>query len=279
MCKAFKFNKAKVVMNFGVNKSKSLNSYYIAAELFKQRIFWDFNLLSWKSRKRLKSWRDKYSKEKALILCNGPSLNNVDFGLIGEKGWFTFGLNKINLLFNKKDFRPSAIVSVDPDIISQNVAFYNKTNIPIFLDSYGKNIVRFRENIVFLHSVSYLGKFAEDCSFSVNQGYTVTYVAMQLAFHMGFETVGLLGCDHSFHVERDIAKVSVLSEGNDKNHFHPDYFVKGQKYDLPDVKMMEIHYKKAREVFECNNKKIFNCTENSKLEVFEKLPLEEFIEI
>ena len=96
-------------------KWDTLSPYRIAASLVKDRLVWDITFNSWRHRKRIKSVHNKYYGQKAVILCNGPSLNDVDFDLLGNV--YCFGLNKINLLFDRTDFRPSAIVAVNPFII------------------------------------------------------------------------------------------------------------------------------------------------------------------
>jgi len=110
----------------------TINPYRSAADLILFRILWDIHPYSWVSRKRIKTWKDRYSGKKAVILCNGPSLNRVNFDDLSSSGVFTFGLNKINLLFKRTDFRPSVIVAVNPHVIEQNSEFYNKTHIPLF---------------------------------------------------------------------------------------------------------------------------------------------------
>ena len=160
-----------------------LNPYDYAASLVLQRLNWDRKLESWRSRTKVRKWKDEYKGKKAVILCNGPSL--LDVGLSMLEGTFTFGLNKINLLFDKSSFRPSCIVAVNRFVIEQNANFCNATDIPLFLDSKGLGLVSARSTVCFLHSTNRPG-FARDCSWSINQGYTVTYVAMQLAFHLVF---------------------------------------------------------------------------------------------
>ena len=103
----------------------TINPYRLAALTILSRLKWDLHWYSWVSRSRIKAWRDRHSGHKAVILCNGPSLNKVDFKILKECGIFTFGLNKINLLFKKVDFRPSVIVAVNPHVIEQNSDFFN----------------------------------------------------------------------------------------------------------------------------------------------------------
>ncbi len=267
----------KIRQNLDKEPRATINPYLRAVGLILFRILWDIHPYSWVSRKRIKTWKGRFWGQKAVILCNGPSLNRVNFDDLAASGIFTFGLNKINLLFKRSDFRPSVIVAVNPHVIEQNAEFYNKTELPLFLDSKGKRWVRFRDNVHFVHTASGSGNFAKDCSISINQGYTVTYVAMQLVFHMGFKEVALVGCDHSFATKGPANKTVIAGE-EDPNHFDPNYFAGGVKWQLPDLTMTELHYKVARDTFERNGRKIVNCTEGGKLEVFTRQPLSEFLQ-
>jgi hypothetical protein len=254
----------------------TINPYRNAAGLILFRILWDIHPYSWVTRRRIKRWKDRYSGQKAVILCNGPSLNRVNFDALAASGIFTFGLNKINLLFKRTEFWPSVIVAVNRYVIEQNAEFYNTTDIPLFLDSGGRKWVRFRNNIHFLHSAESSGSFAKDCSISVNQGYTVTFVAIQLAFHVGFNEIALVGCDHSF-TTKGPANQTVIAGEKDSNHFDPNYFAGGVKWQLPDITSSELHYKVARDTFERHARRILNCTDGGKLEIFERKSLGEFL--
>lgn len=253
--------------------SASLNPYRHAASLVYNRLKWDLRFESWRSRRILKKLRNSKKGNKAVILCNGPSLINTDFSMLEDV--FTFGLNKINLLFDKTVFRPSNIVSVNPFVLKQNADFFNKTKIPLFLNSKGLKYIRTGKDKVFLHSSGHR-KFAKDCSVSIYIGYTVTYVAMQLAFHMGFKNVALIGCDHSFKTKGPANKTIVSGE-TDPNHFDPNYFSGGQKWQLPDLLESEISYKMAKRAFESEGRKLFNATEGGNLEIFQRIKLEEFL--
>src|SRR3546814_8045715 len=92
-------------------------------------------------------------------MCNVPSLLYADFDLRHRSGVFPLGLNKVNLLFDRTSLRPSAIVAVNPYVIEQNAAFYNDTEIPLYLDRYAMRFVTRRRNITYLHSAS-IRKFA-----------------------------------------------------------------------------------------------------------------------
>ena len=123
----------------------------------------------------------------------------------------------------------------------------------------------------------HLKQFARDCSISIYQGHTVTFVAMQLAFHMGFKDVALIGCDHNFETKGPPNKI-VVSEGKDENHFDPNYFSGGMKWHLPDLFESEVSYTLARDVFQAYGRNIYNATEGGNLEIFQRIHLKEFLE-
>lgn len=250
------------------------NPYYYAIRLIIGRLLWDVKAESWRSRKKLKTLKNAYRGQKAAILCNGPSLLKSDLSLLD--GIYTFGLNKINLLFEKSDFRPSCIVSVNPHVIEQNATFFNGTSLPLFLHHKATKKIDSRENVHFLHSNDMIKKFAQDCSISIYSGVTVTFVAMQLAYHMGFSQVALIGCDHSFTAKGQ-PNQTVLAGHRDDDHFAPNYFAGGVKWQLPDLLQSEVNYRMAKEIFEDNRMQIVNATNGGNLEIFQRMDLRTFV--
>jgi hypothetical protein len=252
----------------------TVNPYRYAASEIWNRLKWDLTFESWRSRSKLQKLKNLYSGSKAVIICNGPSLLKSNLSLLD--GIFTFGLNKINLLFDKSNFRPSCIVAVNHLVIEQNHQFYAQTDIPLFLDSYAVNLLQSRSNVTFLHS-SRECNFARDCSLSIYNGYTITFVALQLAFHMGFQDVALIGCDHSFATKGATNK-TVIAEEKDENHFDPNYFAGGVKWQLPDLFQSEVSYNLAHNIYQAAGKNLVNATEGGCLEIFPRMKLDEFVQ-
>ena len=93
----------------------------------------------------------------------------------------------------------------------------------------------------FLYTSYTSPRFSSDVRGRVWEGATVTNVALQIAFHMGFEQVILIGVDHNF-TSKGEANKTVVSQGDDPNHFAPNYFGKGAKWQLPDLDTSEIGY-------------------------------------
>jgi len=253
------------------------NPYLTAFELILDRLKWDMHPEAWISRKKLKIIKNSYCGKRAVILCNGPSLLKVNFKKLENSGVYTFGLNKINLLFDRESFRPDCIVSVNSLVLEQNADFFNSTNIELFVDSYAKQkgIIENRKNITYLHS-SGVQRFAKDVSISISQGYTVTFVALQLAFHMGFQEVAIIGADHSYSSHGTPNKM-MNSDEVDKSHFDPSYFSGGMKWHFPDIFESEVWYGRAQNMYKAHGRCVFNCTEGGELEVFPRSSLSDFL--
>jgi hypothetical protein len=256
-----------------VTQRATNNPYIQAAKLLVRRVPWDFDPESWRSRSRLKQLRNTHPGEKAVILCNGPSLLKSDLSLLDNV--YTFGLNKINLLFDRSPFRPSCIASVNHLVLEQNADFYRATDIPLFLDYRAKKLIGTRPNVTYIHTTSHR-EFSKDCSMSVYMGATVTYVAFQLAFHMGFQEVAVIGADHNF-AAKGPANKPVTSGETDESHFDPRYFAGGQKWELPDLFEADIVYGMSRNMFEAHDRRAYNATNGGYLEVFPRITLEAFV--
>jgi hypothetical protein len=252
---------------------KNINLYRHGLGLIWHRLKWDLRPESWTSRRALKRCRDLHLGRKAVVVCNGPSLLKADLALLRDV--FTLGLNKIHLLFDKRDFRPSCIVAVNPLVLEQTASFYNQTQIPLYLDATALRWVRPRRGVVYLHTC-HCPWLARDCSGSVHQGFTVTVVALQLAFHLGFRDVALIGCDHNFAVKGPPNK-AVISGAKDESHFDPNYFAGGVPWHLPDLVNSEVHYNLAGEMFREAGGRIINCTTGGMLEIFPRMDLQEWL--
>lgn len=259
-----------------MSKKETLNPYRFSVYQIFNRLLWDLNPKSYFERKKIRILKNKYYGKKAIIMCNGPSLNKVNYDLIEKSDCFVFGLNKINLLFKKTSLRPNFIVATNMHVISQNADFYNNTDIELFIDSKAlkKRLLKKNLNINYIHSALIPG-FAKDCSISINPSHTVTNTALQIAYHMGFTKIAIVGADHEFFVKGPAnSYISGIEEDN--SHFDKSYFA-NVEWQLPDLVESEVGYLRAKNCFESDNREIFNCTEGGKLEIFKRLDLSDFL--
>jgi hypothetical protein len=93
---------------------------------------------------------------------------------------------------------------------------------------------------------------------------------MQLAYHLGFQKVILIGVDHSFTTQGKPHQ-AVVSQGDDPNHFSPNYFSKGFRWQLPDLETSEAAYRLAHQAFEADGREIVDATIGGKLTIFPKV--------
>jgi len=106
------------------------------------------------------------------------------------------------------------------------------------------------------------------------EGATVTFVALQLAYWMGFQRAVLAGVDHNFSAAGPAHRL-VTSAGADADHFDPRYFGAGYQWQFPDLVTSEIAYRAARRAYEREGREVLDGTVGEKLEVFEEIRLED----
>jgi len=221
-----------------------------------------------KSQRELSRFHDIHRGDRCFILGNGPSLKRTDLSLIRNE--YTFGMNRIYLLFPALGWVTSYYVSINTLVIEQCSQDISGLTMPRFITWRGRRWVG-GEGIYFLDTdYTEPATFSKDIRGRIFEGSTVTYTALQIAFYMGFEEVILVGIDHSF-TSKGRPNETLVSEGDDHNHFSADYFGKGFKWQLPDLEASEQAYRLAKAAFEKNGRRILDATVDGKLEIFEKV--------
>jgi hypothetical protein len=132
--------------------------------------------------------------ETCIIIGNGPSLRDVPAAFLAK--YPTFGANYINRL----PFQPTYYISIDSRVLTNDAAeIYDvaKSAKLAFISNYipdNPALAKLRS----LPNVVPVGKdtfvFAGERFMSGN---TCVYVALKIAFFMGFERVLLVGVDHT----------------------------------------------------------------------------------
>ena len=217
--------------------------------------------------RRIVAMKDKHQGERCFIIGNGPSLRNTNLSLL--KGEVTFGMNRIYLLFDQLGFVTTYYVAVNKLVIEQCAREIASLTCPKFISWHARDEIDFTTDMMFLHSRGG-PTFYTDISKGIWEGATVTYVAMQIAYYLGFQKVILVGVDHSFATQGK-PHTAVVSQGNDPNHFTPHYFGKGFRWQLPDLETSELAYRIAKYQFEIRDREIVDATVDGKLQVFRKV--------
>ncbi len=213
--------------------------------------------------------KNKHRGERVVIVCNGPSLNNMDLSFLKRE--CVIGLNKIYLGFQKFRFYPKYYVAVNPKVIEQSVSEIRKLNCVKFLGDQGANgFISENSSTYLLNTKNPPFRFCKDIAVGLHEGWTVTYAALQIAYYLGFLEVVIIGMDHNFTFSGKPNEEKVL-HGEDQNHFCGSYFGNGQKWDNPDLEHSEESYKIAKCVFEEEGRRILDVTVNGRCQVFDKV--------
>ncbi len=221
--------------------------------------------------KKLRQLKDTHKGERCFIIGNGPSLKNTNLQKLRTE--FTIGMNRFYMAFSELGFSTSCLLTVNDLVIEQCAQDLRQLTIPTFVSWRGRKWITPSPNLHYLYTSYDLPRFSGNATGRLWEGSTVTFVAMQLAFYMGFRQVVLIGVDH-FYTTTGTPNTTVTSTGDDPNHFHPGYFGKGFRWQLADLKGNEIGYAMAREAYARDGREILDATVGGKLTIFPKVDYE-----
>jgi hypothetical protein len=232
---------------------------------------WNFDDLARTNKELIKGFQGIHNGQRCFIVANGPSLINTDLDLLRNE--ITFGLNRIYLNFERSTFRPTYYVAINELILEQFSNEISQLTMPKFLNwnrraYYGSPNAK----LVFLKPKMVVNDYFQyDLTRPLIVGATVTFVALQLAYYMGFQKVIVIGLDHNYVDKGTPNKTETRLSEQDESHFHAQYFPKGVKWQLPDLQRSEIDFAIARRAFESGSREILDATLGGKCQVFRKV--------
>lgn len=225
----------------------------------------------------LEALRDRHHGQPMLVVGNGPSLNKTPLDRF--VGVPSIGMNKIDLIYQHTSWRPNLVVCLNNVVAQQHQDQFAKGGIPVYVAWKARWLLRSknRKKIDYFNT-TFSNHFSTDALRGFGSSATVTYVALQMAYWMGANPVILLGVDHNFTYTGQESTYQ-KREGPDVNHFDPNYFKSGSFWGTPDLDQSEIDYKLARDAFEADGRKVYDATVGGKLKVFEKVAIEQALEL
>jgi len=244
--------------------------------------------------RKLGQFRDRHREERCFVIGNGPSLTIHDLDKL--KSEVTFAANKIYLAFDKTEWRPSYYVIEDDHMIwqhhddisrmrgfmkfiSNNWTLGDESGVTEPEKERVKKLLRRDPEIVLYPRVMLEGqefpRFSSDACRVLYCGYMVTYISLQLAYFMGFTNVYLVGVDFAYSPYDTGSNTFVHAPHHPQDHFTPDYYSPGEKRYVPQLNLAETALACARGFYESQRRQIFNATRGGRLEVFERISLEE----
>lgn len=226
-----------------------------------------------KNQNNLIKLNGKHLNERCFIIGNGPSLNVRDLELL--KSEVTFAANRIYVLYDKTEWRPTYYFCQDPTVIRANIEEIKQNVKGIkLIKPIGYNKFKDKEAICFNIDYSDYNnnrepRFGEEIPKYVFDGYTVTYSMIQFAAYMGFKEIYLLGVD--FNYSSDNTKIEESSYA-DKRMYDANKIGAN-----PNLEYNLRAFTSARNYLKEHNIKIYNTTRGGKLEVFERKDFDKVI--
>jgi hypothetical protein len=222
--------------------------------------------------RRLAELKGVHKGQRAFVVANGPSLKKTDMSKL--KNEYTFGMNRIYLMFPELGFPTTYLTVINDLVVEQTSKELAALPVPTFLAwrtrRHFPSDLPVAQLPTFIYT-SYTGpRFSGDVRGRVWEGATVTNVTLQLAFHMGFQQVILIGLDHNYNA-RGKPNTTVVSEGDDPDHFSSSYFGKGFRWQLPNLELSEAGYAMARDAYQKAGREILDATIGGKLTIFPKV--------
>lgn len=221
-----------------------------------------------------------HAGRRGFVIGNGPSLRMGDLDRL--KGEVCIASNKIHLAFAHTNWRPHYYTVVDDIVWKELAPVMHRHTDQVYIPSYlpgahGTQVrahtFRHLRNPSDLEDWSTL-PFSGDAGQGIHGGYTVTYVNIQLAVHLGFREIYLLGCDHFYAGALGVEGKGAVDPGAVQNHFIPGYSKPGEPMNPALISRMTVSYQCAQEYAQRHGIRIFNATRGGHLEVFPRVDLD-----
>ena len=246
----------------------------------------------WKSVLNHLNLKDIHKGKRCFIIGNGPSLKAEDLDKL--KGEITFAANRIFKIFPRTDWRPTYYICIDylmygidykeinhidsklrfvpleralaAGEIYDEVTYYNR--VVNCVDIKDGKIVRGKEFA-----------FSDNIEDVVYGGQTVLFDAIQIAAYMGFSEIYLLGVDCGYKLEV-LENGSIVENNIEKNHFDDSYDegLEGKIAVVGTLYATRLAFEKAKESREKKGIIIRNATRGGKLEIFQRVSLEDVVD-
>jgi hypothetical protein len=189
----------------------------------------------------IERFRGLHSEKRLFILASGPSLSEIDLAPLSRR--LVMGLNRSFLVYPDTHYH----CCMDQRLFDLFPELLKKTRYLFTLEGRPWGI-----------PMKLLGSegFSDDLKSGVYSGYTISYLALQVALYMGFRKVVYVGLD--------------LHHKDGKTHFFGNDFHSRNHEDteFPRMKrMLEFGVKEAA----ARGVKVFNCSPLSTLEGFTRL--------
>lgn len=230
---------------------------------------------------RLRKLRDVHRGRRAFLVGNGPSLSYADLDMLRNE--ITFASNRIYLAFERTAWRPTYYTVTDTIIAENDQAIIR--SIPA-IRIFGSNMWEFYPNakgVVFVNPPVADDMESWDLVKGSRNGFSVICLEIKIAWWLGIRELYVLGVDFDYPAKTEPTGqqrqsnvvVRILGQGN---HFDDRYYRVGEEMLLPQLDTVRGEFLAARRFMESHGGRIRNASRRTKLDVWDRIPLEEALE-
>ena len=226
--------------------------------------------------KKIVKFKNAYEGKRCFIVGNGPSLTLEDLEKIRNE--YCFGTHRVYQIFDKTQWRPTFYCAQDYKLIQDSSDEISRMdNENKFLGMVATNKYKNIAKATYIRMIlkpfyPELPLFSEDMLKGFYEGFTVTYMCLQLAIYMGFKEIYLIGVDHNYSIELN-PDGTLKEDKSIKDHFSDDDKIT----NIPQTFKSTLAYISAQKYAEKHNIMIYNLTRGGKLDAFPRKKLEEII--
>ena len=217
------------------------------------------------------------------MIGNGPSLRAEDLTELYDRHIGSFAVNRIMKIFSRTDWRPTYYVNSDyvliRDIIPEVEALPSEIFVPL-QDKYYHGIKVKNAHYFFRNDSRERDQadgFGLDCTDQVNMRGTVTIDCIQLAIHMGYRYIYLIGVDHNF--DKIITENGeIIIDPGVKNYFCDGYDDDVAGEVQHDIGSTTKAYRDVRRFCDKYGIEVWNASRFTKLDAFKTISFEEALD-
>lgn len=229
---------------------------------------------------KIQELKGKFAGKRCFILGNGGSLTTKDLEML--QGEYTFGCNRLYMMFEKLVFRPYFYCFYDvqrvkklkkdiPYILDNCEYLFTSSTIKDELDE----MVIENDKTFFVHMEKekyypQLPKFSEEIDKLVYDGQTVLYMATQIAVYLGFDEIYYLGADNHYSVELNLDGTVKRDEGV-KDYPQGMGGIELETSVIPQMELTTMSFEAVKQYADSHGIRVFNATRGGRLEVFERV--------
>ncbi len=236
----------------------------------------------------IKELKNQYKGKRCFIICTGPSLTIDDLEKLKDE--LTISMNSIvNVLaettfvptiYMVQDFTAYKLMKAKFKLLKNCQILVGVSNIHMPLFGHGIKIKDVKDKKIGLYHLdtasiiynvnydekNFWPKFSYECEKRICDGATVTYSAIQLAKYMGCSSIYLLGADCNYLGERRHIDDCTDNYRCEKSQLISAAFRHNKSYEAA-----------KRYINDISDVKIYNATRGGKLEVYERVDLDELL--